>query len=47
MSLLSYFLLSLILIFFLVFVAVFMRLLFTDNDAVEIDLREVEAEREK
>jgi hypothetical protein len=47
MSLMSYFFLSFILIFFFLIVAVFIRLLLTDNEAVEIDLREVEAELEE
>ena len=44
MGLMSYFFLSFVLIFFFLIVAVFIRLLLTDSDAVEIDLREVEAE---
>ena len=47
MGLMSYFFLSFLLIFFLLIVAVFIRLLLTDNKAVEIDLREVETESEE
>ena len=47
MGLMSYFFLSFVLIFSLLFAAVFIRLLLTDNEAVEIDLREVEAESEE
>jgi len=47
MGLMSYFFLSFVLIFFLSIVAVFIRLLLTDNEAVEIDLREIEAESEE
>ena len=47
MGLMSYFFLSFVLIFFLLIVAVFIRLLLTDNEPVEIDLREVEAESEE
>ena len=47
MGLMSYFFLSFLLIFFLLIVAVFIRLLLTDNEAVEIDLREVETESEE
>jgi hypothetical protein len=47
MGLISYFFLSFFLIFFFLIVAVFIRLLLTDNEAVEIDLREVEAELEE
>jgi hypothetical protein len=43
MSLMSYFFLSFILIFFFLIVAVFIRLLLTDNEAVEIDLLYLEA----
>ena len=42
MGLMSYFFLSFVLIFFLLIVAVFIRLLLTDSDAVEIDLLEIE-----
>ena len=42
MGLMSYFFLSFVLVFFSLIVAVFIRLLLTDIDAVEIDLREVE-----
>lgn len=47
MGLMSYFFLSFVLVFFFLLVVVFIRLLLTDNEAVEIDLREVEAESEK
>jgi hypothetical protein len=47
MGLMSYFFLSFVLIFFLLIVAVFIRLLLTDIEAAEIDLREVEAESEE
>ena len=47
MGLMSYFFLSFVLIFFLLIVAVFIRLLLTDIEAVEIDLREVEEESEE
>jgi hypothetical protein len=47
MGLMSYFFLSFVVIIFLLIVAVLIRLLLTDNEAVEIDLREVEAESEK
>ena len=47
MGLMSYFFLAFVLIFFVLIVAVFMRLLLTDNEAVEIDLREVEAESDE
>jgi|GEM_PF-4347336 hypothetical protein len=47
MGLMSYFFLSFVLIFSLLFVAVFIRLFLTDNEAVEIDLREIEAESEE
>ena len=47
MGLISYFFLSFILVFFLLIVAVFIRLLLTDNEAVEIDLREVEADSDE
>ena len=47
MGLMSYFFLSIVLILFSWIVAVFIRLLLTDNEAVEIDLREVEAELEE
>ena len=47
MDLMSYFFLSFVIIFFLLIVAVFIRLLLTDREAVEIDLQEVEAESEK
>ena len=47
MALMSYFFLSIVLILFVLVVAVFIRLLLTDNEAVEIDLREVEAESEE
>ena len=47
MSLISYFFLSFVVIFFVLIVAVFIRLLLTDNEAVEIDLREVEAESDE
>jgi hypothetical protein len=47
MGLMSYFFLSFVLIFFLLIVAVSIRLLLTDNEAVQIDLREVEAESEE
>ena len=47
MGLMSYFFLSFVLIFSLLFAAAFIRLLLTDNEAVEIDLREVEADFEE
>ena len=47
MGLISYLFLSFFLVFFFLIVAVFIRLLLTDNEAVEIDLREVEAELEE
>jgi len=47
MSLMSYFFLAFVVIFFVLIVAVFIRLLLTDNEAVEIDLREVEAESDE
>ena len=47
MGLISYFFLSFFLIFFFLIVAVFIRLLLMDNEAVEIDLREVEVESEE
>ncbi len=47
MGLMSYFFLSFVLIFFLLLVTVFIRLLLTDNEAVEIDLLEVEAESDE
>jgi len=47
MGLMSYLFLSFFLIFFFLIVAVFIRLLLTDNEAVEIDLREIEAESEE
>jgi hypothetical protein len=43
----SYFFLSFILIFFFLIVAVFIRLLLTGNEAVEIGLREVEVKSEE
>ena len=43
----SYFFLSFVLIFFLLIVAVFIRLLLTDTEAVEIDLQDVDAESEE
>ena len=47
MGLISYLLISFFLIFFFLIVAVFIRLLLADNEAVEIDLREVEVESEE
>jgi hypothetical protein len=47
MGLISYLFLSFFLIFFFLIVAVFIRLLLTDNEAVEIDLREVEVQSEE
>ena len=47
MDLMSYFFLSFVLILFSWIAALFIRLLLTDNQAVEIDLREVEAEAEE
>ena len=47
MGLMSYFFLSFVLILFSWIVAVFIRLFLTDNEAVEIDLREIEAESEE
>ena len=47
MGLMFYLFLSFLLIFFLLIVAVFIRLLWTDNEAVEIALREVEMESEE
>ena len=47
MGLMSYLFLAFVPIFFSLIVAVFIRLLLTDNEAVEIDLREVEAESEE
>ena len=47
MGLMFYLFLSFFLIFFLLIVAVFTRLLLTDNEAVEIALREVEVESEE
>ena len=47
MGLMSYFSLSFVLILFSWIVTVFIRLLLTDNEAVEIDLREIEAESEE
>ena len=47
MGLISYFFLSFFLIFFFLIVAVFIRLLLADNEAVEIDLRKVEVESEE
>ena len=47
MGLMSYIFLSFFLIFFVLIVAVFIRLLLTDNEAVEIDLREVEVQSEE
>ena len=47
MGLMSYFFLSFVLVFFFLLVAVFIRLLLTDNEAVEIDLREVEVKSEE
>ena len=47
MGLMSYIFLSFFLIFFALIVAVFIRLLLTDNEAVEIDLRKVEVESEE
>jgi len=47
MGLMSYFFLSFVLISSLLFVAVFIRLFLTNNEAVEIDLREIEAESEE
>ncbi len=47
MGLMSYLFLSFVLIFFLLIVAVFIRLLLADNEAVEIDLRKVEVESEE
>jgi hypothetical protein len=47
MFLMSYFFLSFVLIFFLLIVAVFIRLLLTDTEAVEIDLQDVDAESEE
>jgi len=47
MGLMSYLFLAFFLVFFFLIVAVFIRLLLTDNEAVEIDLREIEAEAEE
>jgi len=47
MGLMSYLFLSFFLVFFFLIVAVFIRLLLTDNEAVEIDLREIEVEAEE
>jgi hypothetical protein len=47
MGLMSYLFLSFFLIFFFLIVPVFIRLLLADNEAVEIDLREVEVESEE
>jgi hypothetical protein len=47
MGLISYFFLSFFFIFFFLIVAAFIRLLLTDNEAVEIDLREVEVQSEE
>ena len=47
MGLMSYFFLLFVLILFSWIVTVFIRLLLTDNEAVEIDLREIEAESEE
>ena len=47
MGLMFYLFLSFFLIFFLLIVAVFIRLLLADNEAVEIALREVEVESEE
>ena len=47
MGLMFYIFLSFFLIFVLLIVAVFIRLLLADNEAVEIALREVEMESEE
>jgi hypothetical protein len=47
MGLMSYIFLSFFLIFFVLIVAVFIRLLLTDNEAVEIDLGEIEVQSEE
>ena len=47
MGLMFYIFLSFFLIFVLLIVAVFIRLLLTDNEAVEIALLEVEVESEE
>jgi hypothetical protein len=47
MGLMSYLFLSFFLIFLFLIVAVFIRLLLADNEAVEIDLRKVEVESEE
>ena len=47
MGVMSYLFLSFFLIFFFLIVVVFIRLLLTDNEAVEIDLREVEVDSEE
>jgi len=47
MGLISYLFLSFFLILFFLMVAAFIRLLLTDSEAVEIDLREVEVESEE
>jgi hypothetical protein len=47
MGLMFYLFLSFLLIFFLLIVAVFIRLLLADNEAVEIALLEVEVESEE
>ena len=47
MGLMFYIFLSFFLIFVLLIVAVFIRLLWTDNEAVEIALLEVEVESEE
>ena len=47
MGLMFYLFLSFLLIFFFLIVAVFIRLLLADNEAVEIALREVEVESEE
>ena len=47
MGLMSYFFLSFVLIFFLLIVAVFIRLLLTDIEAVEIDLQYIETRLEE
>ena len=47
MGLMLYLFLAFLLIIFLLIVAVFTRLLLTDNEAVEIALREIEVESEE